>query len=74
MARRVTRKRALPGYKACRQCKAVIPDEEVKCPYCGSTDFTDEWRGLVIILNPEKSCIAKKLGINRQGMFALEVS
>ena len=40
---------------------------------CGSRDFTDEWYGLIIVLDPEKSCIAKRLGITRKGMFAIDV-
>ncbi|MCG2863707.1 MAG: DNA-directed RNA polymerase, subunit E'' [Vulcanisaeta sp.] len=71
--RRPTRRSPLPGYKACRNCKAVVPDEAEKCPVCGGTDFTKDWMGLVIILKPEESCIAKKLGINRAGMYAIEV-
>ena len=67
------RRRVLPGYKACRNCKAVVPENTTQCPYCGSTDFTDEWRGLIVIINPEKSNLAKKLGIKNKGMFAIEV-
>ncbi len=71
--RRRGRRRPLPGYKACRNCRAVIPENESTCPYCGSKDFTDEWYGLIIIINPEKSSLAKMLGINRRGMFAIDV-
>ncbi len=71
--RRRARKRALPGYKACRNCKAIVPENEPVCPVCGGKDFSDEWYGLIIIIDPEKSCFAKKLGINRKGMFAIDV-
>jgi len=71
--RRRARRRPLPGYKACRNCKAVIPESEPACPYCGGKDFTDEWYGLIIVIDPEKSCLAKRLGINRKGMFAIDV-
>ena len=71
--KRPGRKRTLPGYKACRNCKYVVPDDTTTCPLCGSTDFTTEWRGLVIILNVEKSCIAKKLKINKPGIYAIEI-
>ncbi len=71
--RRRGKKRALPGYKACRNCKAVIPENENKCPYCGSTDFSDEWYGLIIVIDPEKSALAKALGLSRKGIYAIDV-
>ncbi len=71
--RRRVRRKPLPGYKACRNCRAVVPESEQKCPYCGGTEFSEEWYGLIIIVNPEKSCLAKALGVNRKGMFAIDV-
>ncbi len=57
---------------ACRKCKFINTDSNV-CKNCGSTDLTREWYGYVIILDPEKSEIAKKLGIKIPGKFALKV-
>ena len=45
-----------------------------KCPVCGSTAFTTFWRGYVIIIDPEKSDIAKKMGITSRGKYALRLS
>jgi len=59
--------------KACRECRKVI-EEGDKCPNCGSTSFTTFWRGYVIITNPEKSEIAKKMGITTTGKHALRLS
>ncbi|MFH1224739.1 MAG: transcription elongation factor subunit Spt4 [Candidatus Diapherotrites archaeon] len=59
--------------KACRQCRKVIETGE-KCPVCGSTSFTTFWRGYVVIIDPEKSEIAQKMGINTIGMHALRLS
>lgn len=59
--------------KACRECRKVI-SEGNKCPNCGSTAFTTFWRGYVIILDLEKSEIAKKMGINSPGKYALRIS
>ncbi len=42
-------------------------------PVCGGNDFTKDWIGLIIILKPEESCIAKRLGITKAGMYAIEV-
>jgi DNA-directed RNA polymerase subunit E" len=59
--------------KACRQCRKVIEEGE-KCPICGSTSFTTFWRGYVVIIDPEKSEIAQKMGINSTGKYALRLS
>ncbi len=73
VARRV-RRRPLSGFKACRNCHLIVPDDTVQCPNCGSVDFTSEWRGLVIVIDPERSCIAKELKLTKPGMYAIEVS
>lgn len=59
--------------KACRQCRKVIETGE-KCPVCGGASFTTFWRGYVVIIDPEKSEIAQKMGINTIGMHALRLS
>lgn len=61
------------SFKACIRCKALVQPDVQKCPVCGSTDFTNEWSGIVIIVNPEKSDIAKLLGIKTAGRYALKV-
>jgi DNA-directed RNA polymerase subunit E" len=57
---------------ACKRCKFINIDAEV-CKNCGSTELTKEWYGYVIILNPDKSEIAKKLEIKTPGRYALKV-
>ncbi|MBU1120345.1 DNA-directed RNA polymerase, subunit E'' [Candidatus Micrarchaeota archaeon] len=59
--------------KACRECRKVI-EEGNKCPVCDGTAFTTFWRGYVIIVDPEKSEIAKKVGIKTIGKHALRLS
>ena len=59
--------------KACRQCRKVI-EEGDKCPICSGTAFTTFWRGYVFITNPEQSEIAKRMGINTPGKYALRLS
>jgi len=44
------------------------------CPNDGSTELSSEWSGLVIIINPEKSQVAKTLAITKPGRYALKVS
>ena len=57
---------------ACRKCKALTTEKA--CPNDGSTELSNEWTGLVIIINPEKSQVAKTLAITKAGRYALKVS
>ncbi|MFA6268931.1 MAG: transcription elongation factor subunit Spt4 [archaeon] len=59
--------------KACRNCRFIV-EEGAVCPNCNETTFTTFWRGYVVIINPEQSEIAKKMGITRRGKFALRLS
>ncbi|KUO83635.1 MAG: DNA-binding protein [Thermoproteus sp. JCHS_4] len=66
-------RRTLSGYKACKNCRLIVPEDAAQCPNCGSTEFANNWRGMLAVLDPEKSCIAKRLGISRPGVYALEL-
>ncbi len=57
---------------ACRKCKSLARGK--LCPACNSTDLSKDWSGLIIILEPEKSEVAKSLGISKSGRYALRVS
>lgn len=59
--------------KACRSCRMVVEDE-TQCPNCDSVNFTTFWRGYVIIVDPENSEIAKKMGTTKPGKYALRLS
>ncbi|MEM0380538.1 MAG: transcription elongation factor subunit Spt4 [Desulfurococcaceae archaeon] len=61
-------------FKACRSCKALVDREVAECPICGSRDFSEEWEGIIIIIDPEKSRIAKILGIVKPGKYAVKVA
>jgi len=43
------------------------------CPNCGSRVFSDDWEGLIIIMDPKNSIISRKLEIDKPGMYALKV-
>ncbi len=60
--------------KACRQCRALVEIDEEKCPVCGSTQFTKFWRGMVVIVDPEKSEVAKIMGIKYPGRYAIAIA
>lgn len=57
--------------KVCKQCRRIIEGEI--CPICKESQLTSSWKGLVMIINPEKSEIAKKLGITLPGKYALRL-
>ena len=57
---------------ACRKCKSLASGKI--CPSCNSNDLSKDWSGLIIILEPEKSEVAKSLGILKSGRYALRVS
>ena len=58
--------------RACRNCKTLTYDKV--CPNCKSTDLSEDWSGLIVILDPDKSFVAKTLNIKKRGRYALKVS
>jgi len=57
--------------RACRNCH-IITDGAV-CPECRSTDLSDDFGGVVIILDPEGSEIAKLMNIRKKGRYAVRI-
>ena len=57
---------------ACKNCRFINVDTNI-CRNCGSTDLTKEWYGYVVIVDPEKREIAKRLEIKIPGKYALRV-
>jgi DNA-directed RNA polymerase subunit E" len=57
--------------RACKNCKLIT--EEVICPLCRGTELSDDYSSTLIILNPEKSQLAKKLEITEPGKYALKI-
>ena len=55
----------------CRNCNRVVDGEA--CVVCGSHNLSDDWAGYLVIIDPKNSEIAKKLGIELPGRFALKV-
>ena len=56
--------------KACKICKTIFEGD--KCPTCGSKEFTESFKGRIVIINPEKSEIAQKLNLKNKGNFAIK--
>jgi DNA-directed RNA polymerase subunit E" len=43
------------------------------CPNCKSTNFSDDWTGFVVILEPANSEVAHLMQIKVPGKFAIRV-
>ncbi len=57
--------------KACKRCKLFVNESE--CPECKTSTFTTNWQGRFAVINPEKSYIAKQIGIEKEGEYAIKV-
>lgn len=58
--------------KACKKCKLFYTGEE--CPNCGISSSVTNWKGRIEIINLEKSEIAKKIGLEKKGEYAIKVT
>jgi len=43
------------------------------CPNCKSTNLSDDWTGLLIVVRPEISEVAGKMGVKSPGRYAVRV-
>ncbi|MFH1585607.1 MAG: transcription elongation factor subunit Spt4 [archaeon] len=57
--------------KACKVCNKIY-EEGSKCPRCDSKESTDSFKGKIVVIDHEKSEIAKKLNIKGKGEFAIK--
>ncbi|HIH25372.1 DNA-directed RNA polymerase subunit E'' [Candidatus Woesearchaeota archaeon] len=57
--------------KACKKCKIFVKGNE--CPICKGTDFTTSWKGRIVVMDADKSEIAKKLDIKMKGEYVIKV-
>ncbi|MBN1377121.1 DNA-directed RNA polymerase subunit E'' [Candidatus Woesearchaeota archaeon] len=57
--------------KACKKCKIFVSGE--LCPICKKNSFTTSWKGRIHIVDSEKSKIAKQIGIDKSGEYAIKV-
>jgi len=57
--------------KVCKKCRIFVEGQE--CPLCHNSNFTETWKGRITILDAEKSEIAKKVGIEAKGEYAIKV-
>jgi len=57
--------------RACRHCKNI--NDETVCPVCKNTEFSDDYSGLLVVVDPENSILAEKLNTKEQGNYALKI-
>ena len=61
---------ALEVLLACKKCSFLTATDP--CPQCGG-QMSKEWQGYLVILDPDRSEIARKMGITQAGKYALRV-
>ena len=57
--------------KACRICHFVSGGSI--CPNCNESDLSDDFSGIVVIIDPESSAIARAMKVKKKGTYALRV-
>lgn len=62
-----------PPLKACLHCGALAPRDAEVCPVCGGTRFTDEWSGMIVVIDGERSLVAGLIG-KGPGIYAIKVA
>ena len=58
--------------KACTQCRLIV-NEASECPNCHSQTLTEKFMGTLVVVDPEKSEIGKKLEIKVPGRYAIKL-
>lgn len=55
----------------CRDCHRVVDGEA--CAVCGTANLSTDWAGYIVIIDPERSEIARRMNIRLPGRYALKV-
>ena len=63
----------MPRPRACKVCHTIIESDQNTCPACKSQNLSTDFSGMVIIIDPEGSEIAKKLNVRTPGTYAIRV-
>ncbi|MFA4983282.1 MAG: transcription elongation factor subunit Spt4 [Candidatus Micrarchaeia archaeon] len=58
--------------KACTSCRLIVETGE-ECPACHSQNLTEKYMGQLIVMDPEKSEIAKKIDAKLPGRYAIKI-
>ncbi len=57
--------------KACKKCRIIVTGD--KCPICNGNSFTNNIKGRIHILDPDKSKIAQTLEVHVKGEYAIRI-
>jgi len=58
--------------KACKKCKIFVEGSE--CSICKGNQFVQNWKGRIYISDSSRSDIAKKIGVEQKGEYAIKVT
>ncbi|MEM3671183.1 MAG: transcription elongation factor subunit Spt4 [Thermoprotei archaeon] len=61
------------GLKACRECKYLNPYTNQVCESCGSSRFSEQWEGMIVIYDVDSSKISESMGVKKPGKYALKL-
>ncbi|MEJ2281060.1 MAG: DNA-directed RNA polymerase subunit E'' [Candidatus Bathyarchaeota archaeon] len=59
--------------KACRDCRIISYGSTSICPNCSASNLSDDFSGIVIIIDPEGSSVAQAMKVKEKGHYALRV-
>ncbi|TAL51874.1 MAG: DNA-directed RNA polymerase subunit E'' [Nanoarchaeota archaeon] len=57
--------------KICKNCRRFVEGDA--CEACGGTQFTNSYQGRIAIIDPAKSKVAKRSGIDKEGEYAIKI-
>lgn len=57
--------------KYCKKCKILV--DEDKCPQCGDNDLSTNTQGRLVVIDANKSIVAKKLDRKTKGEYAIRL-
>ena len=61
----------MPKTRACKICNTIYETGD-KCPNCHAKEYTESFKGRMVLMDPEKSEIANKLNFKTKGNFAIK--
>jgi len=60
------------AFKACKNCKRLV--SEKVCSGCGGQEFTTDFEGYLVIIDPALSVFAQVVHVNLKGDYALRIN
>jgi DNA-directed RNA polymerase subunit E" len=57
--------------RACRICRTIYEGD--KCPNCNHQEYSEDFKGKVMILDSEKSELAKNMKVAKKGTYAIKL-